>query len=82
MAQTVVCPHCTGRVGHLRGQSLEDALERHLRVGCPSPMVKPKREPDKRGESLSLPESGPAPALVVKQVRYIPRQTTPKRRKR
>jgi hypothetical protein len=73
MAQTVVCPYCTGRVGHMRGQSLDEALERHLRVGCPSPMVKPKQMKQTNGVS---------PVAAPKRVRLIPRADPPKSRKR
>jgi len=29
---TIECPHCKGRVGHARGQSLPDALARHIEL--------------------------------------------------
>jgi hypothetical protein len=48
----------------MRGQTLDEALERHLRVGCPSPMVK----------NVPLPKP-----LVAKRVRVIPRSDVPNR---
>lgn len=86
MPQTVVCPHCTGKVGHMRGQSLDDALERHLRVGCPSPMVKPAKlapvaqlaeAPDSSSGSAGSTPAGGTP----KRVRMIPAGPTKSRKR-
>jgi hypothetical protein len=73
MASTILCPSCKGQVGHMRGQSLPDALERHL-PHCPGNHMVVKRKPPTI--DVPLPEP-PKP-----RVRVIPRADPPKKRKR
>jgi len=73
MASTILCPSCKGQVGHMRGQSLQDALERHL-PHCPGNHVVVKRKQAPVVE-VPLPEKP--------RVRVIPREDPPtKKRKR
>lgn len=74
MAKTILCPFCKGQVGHSRGQTLPDALERHL-PSCPGVVTVAKRKPPV--VDVPLPEPPPKP-----RVRVIPRGDPPKSRKR
>jgi hypothetical protein len=67
---TIDCPHCHGRVGHARGQTLEEALEKHIRLSHTVAKLKPNPAPD----PFAMEAPAETPVTLPKLVRI--RRTT------